>query len=262
MASRAADDLTSALYQQRDVQLARDGSASFLLITDGLILRNPEDPGLLRNGVQIYTAYASAFVIGTDSARAFTLLDRALEYGFELWRIRFGWESVSNMPIDDWHAELQHVSRNDVADLYWTANAWATWITVHPESMVALADLPHVLAALQRVLELDDSFQNGSVHLFFGMYYSIQPAGLGRDLEKSRLHFERAIELAGPHAMLPRVLYARYYGRAAFDEELFTSILDQVTRSPSRCPEPDLNLMNAIARERAAGYLQQKEDLF
>lgn len=255
-------NLTHALYQQRDVALARDGSASFLLIADSLILRNPTDPGLLLNGVQAYAAYASAFLLGKEQDRAFVLLDQALQYGFSLWEIQFGWKSITLLPIDDWEQALQATSTKDVPALFWTANTWASWITVHPDSILALSDLPHVLAAMQRVLELDDTYQQGAVHLFFGMYYAVQPAGVGRDLEKSHFHFQKAIQLAGADAMLPRVLFARYYARASFDEDLFRQVLEDVLISPSLSPDPDLNLMNAIARERAAMYLAQIDELF
>ncbi|MBN1878689.1 hypothetical protein JW823_01125 [bacterium] len=262
LANHAVDDMTTALYRQRDVGLARDGSASFLLVTDGLILRNPDDPGLLLSGVQVYSAYASAFVLGTDRNRAYTLLDQALEYGFALWKTRFGWIAVNRMSIDEWESELQKLSLSDVKYLFWPANAWASWITVSPDSIVALADLPYVIAALERVLQLDEAYQDGAAHLFFGMYYAVQPATIGRDLEKSRGHFHKAMEFAGPYAMLPKLLYARYYARAAFDIELFTHVLQEIVDSPSQCPDPNLNLMNAIARERAALYLEQTEDLF
>jgi len=262
MVSSAVNDLSTAVYQQRDISLARDGSASFLLITDSMILRNPNDPALLLNGMQLYSAYASAFLIGKDKERAFILLDRAPEYGFDLWEEQFGWKSVNLMSIDDWESIVAKTSLKDVPALYWTASTWASWITTHPDSIVAISDLPFVLTALNRVLELDDMYQNGSVHLFFGMYYAIQPSGIGRDLEKSLFHFQTAIQAAGPYAMLPKVLFARYYARAQFDEELFTKTLREVLLSPSNCPDPNLNLMNAIARERAELYLEQLEELF
>jgi hypothetical protein len=262
IAGNALTDLTRALYQQRDVALARDGSASFLLIADSLIIRNPADPAILLNGVRAYSAYASAFLLGTEQDRAFVLLDQALQYGFSLWEIQFGWKSVNLWPIDDWERALQNTTVNDVPALFWTANTWVSWITAHPDSILALSDLPHVLAAMQRVLELDETYQQGAVHLFFGMYYAVQPAGVGRDLDKSHAHFQKAIQLAGPDAMLPRVLFARYYARACFDEDLFRQVLEDVLISPSQSPDPDLNLMNAIARERAAMYLAQIDELF
>ncbi len=216
----------------------------------------------LLGGVQAYAAYASAFLVGTDQKRAFTLFDQALKYGFSLWETSFGWKYVRMIPLDDWDQALQRVSVDDIAILFWTANTWASWITVHPDSILAISDLSHVVAAMNRVLELDETYQDGAVHLFFGMYYAVQPAGLGRDLKKSHDHFQNAIRLAGPEAMLPRVLYARYYARANFDEELFTELLEGVLASPVEFSDPNLNLMNAIARDRAAEYLSQINELF
>ncbi len=261
-ANNALIDLTHALYQQRDVALAKEASAPFLLLTDTMILRNPEDSTYLLGGVKAYYAYASAFLIGTDQERAFVLFDQALNYGFSLWKTKFGWKSVRMLAIDDWDRELQRISRDDIAYLFWPANTWASWITVHPDSILAISDLSYVVAAMNRILELDDTYQDGAVHLFFGMYYAVQPAGLGRDLEKSDVHFQNAIRLAGPEALLPKVLYARYYARANFDEELFIQLLEDVLKTPTQYSDPNLNLMNAIARDRATEYLSQIDELF
>jgi len=262
MVGGAVNNLTDALFRQRDVQLAREGSASFLLTVDAMIQRKPDDPELLNMGTQVYSAYASAFLLGTDSKRAFTLFDQALDYGLRAWEIQFNWADVRHVDIDDWIAELDKCTKKDLPYLFWTANTWASWIAVNPESTLALADLSIVLETMKRIETLDSSYQNGAVHLFFGMYYAVQPRGLGRDLDKSLAHFSAAIDIAGKNAMLPRVLFARYYCRALFDEELFRTTLEHVLQSPSKCPEPNLNLMNAIARERAAAYLDQIENLF
>lgn len=255
-------DLTDALYQQRDVQLAREGSAAFILVTDGLIQSRFTDPDALLMGVQTYTAYASAFAVGIDDSRAHRLLDQALEYGLKMWQLRFGWPEVRTINLDKWISELRTCSQEDVPYLFWTANAWSTWIATHPDKTLATADLSYVVETMKRILELDSSYQDGAVHLFFGTYYAVQPRGLGRDLDKSRSHYEKAIHLAGTHAMLPKTLYARYYARALFDEELFRTTLESVLNSPEPCKVPGLNLMNAIARERAATYLDQIDDLF
>jgi len=262
MVGGAVNDLTDSLFRQRDIQLAREGSASYLLALDGMIHGSPDDAELLCTGAKVYSAYASAFTLGTNPERAYILYDQALDYGLRMWKEKFDWSDVRYMNIDDWIHELDKCSKEDVPYLYWTANAWSGWIAVNPESTLALADLSFLVETMKRIEKLDSSYQNGAVHLFFGMYYAVQPRGLGGDLDKSLDHFSTAIEMAGPNAMLPRVLYARYYSRALFDEDLFRSVLTQVLESPSRCPEPDLNLMNAIARERASAYLEQIDELF
>ncbi|HPQ41385.1 MAG TPA: TRAP transporter TatT component family protein, partial [bacterium] len=206
MVSGAVDDLTDALYRQRDPELAREGAAPFLLAVDGMIGNRPDDPDLLLRGVQSYSAYAGAFTLGTDPDRAFVLFDQALEYGFRLWQVRFGWNDIRRMDLDRWKNELENRTVQDVPDLFWTANAWASWITVHPETTMATADLSYVVAVMERLLSLDETYQSGAVHLFFGTYYAVQPRGMGRDLDKSGMHFESAMRLAGPHAMLPKVL--------------------------------------------------------
>ncbi|MBN1297077.1 hypothetical protein JXA80_09870 [bacterium] len=262
MMSGTINNLTQAVFRQRDPQLAREGSASFLLVIDGLIQGNPQDGDLLLHGVQMYTAYAGAFALSQDPERAFILYDQALDYGFRLWHRYFGWTDIRRMDIDTYRDVISQCGPADVPALYWTAFAWSGWISVHPESTLAIADLSYVVEAMKRVLVLNDHYQSGAVHLFFGMYYAIQPAGMGRDLNRSRDHFDAAMILAGPEAMLPKVLFARYYARAIVDEQLFVNTLEEVIHSPSSCPVPELNLQNAIAREQARIYLDRVHELF
>ena len=94
--------------------------------------------------------------------------------------------------------------------------------------MEALAELPKALALVERVLALNERYGNGSSHLVFAIFFSVQPPGAGQDLDRSRHHFERAIELAGEGNLLPRVLYAEHFGKATLDEEFFVETLSRV----------------------------------
>ena len=72
---------------------------------------------------------------------------------------------------------------------------------------------------------------------------------------------ERAMQLGGTQNLLPRVLFAEFYARAAADPALFTRTLQDVLAAPET-DVPRFRLMNAIARERAARLLHQKDELF
>ena len=77
------DDIANSLYRQTDLELAKDGLPSFLLIIDGLLESDPYDRQLLLTGAQAYSAYAMAFVEDEDPVRARALYDRGREIG---WR--------------------------------------------------------------------------------------------------------------------------------------------------------------------------------
>ena len=160
----------------------------------------------------------------------------------------------------DFEAALRTFRKRDVPALFTTGTAWINWILASSESVEALAQLGRPVALMQRVLELDPDYRMGSAHLFFGLYYAVQPRGAGRDLEKARAHFQRVFEMAGPDYLLARVTYAEYYARYAFDRALFESTLQDVL-APREDP-PDYRLMNAVARLRARALLDRVEEFF
>ncbi|HET7925733.1 MAG TPA: TRAP transporter TatT component family protein, partial [Rhodanobacteraceae bacterium] len=53
-----ADNLTAGILNQDDVELAKTGIPSWLLLVDGLIDGDPNNPGLLLAGARLYGAYA------------------------------------------------------------------------------------------------------------------------------------------------------------------------------------------------------------
>ncbi len=265
MATRAVGDvmkdLSSALYHQKDPEFARDASASFLLFTDALLEGNPDDEKLLLSAVQGNTAYAMAFYSDQAPQRAFLFCDKARDYGFQLLNIRLNTDIDPMQNIEVWDRILAGCTKVDVPALYWTGSAWAGWITTHPDSMLALADLSAVLAIMDRVKALDESYQDGGVHLFYGLYYASQPRLVGGDPEKAGAHFQTAMRYSGEEALMPKVLYARYYALKIFDQELFEKTLQDVINAPPAL-DPDLNLMNAIARQRAQRLLDSVDDFF
>jgi len=262
MAATSVGNLLGALREQPDPQLARDGAPAYLLAIDSLIAGDPENPDLLRAGCTAYATYASAFLSGeADAVRAARLQGRAKEYGQRLLRLHAAYARAEQAPVPEFEAALARFDRGDVPDLYAAGSAWLGWIIAKNDSMEAMAELPRALAVMQRSLALDEGHADGGAHLVFAVYYAIQPPGAGQDLARSRRHFERAMELGGGQNLLPRVLFAEFYARAAVDPDLFTRTLQGVLDAPETEPPP-LRLTNAIARERAARLLQQKDDLF
>ena len=254
--------MLTAMAEQPDPQLAHDGAPAYLLALDGLIARDPANPDLLRAGCSAYSSYATAFLPeDTEAVRAARLQGRAREYGLRLLRLRVFYARAEAGPMPEFEAALARFRRCDVPDLYAAGSAWLGWIISKSDSMAAMAELPKALAVMERALTLDERYADGGAHLVFATYYAIQPAGAGQDLPRSRKHFERAMELGGDQNLLPRVLFAEFYARAANDAELFVRTLQGVLDAPETTL-PRLRLMNAIARERAARLLKQKDELF
>lgn len=262
MAAGHFESLVATVNSQEDPELVRQGLPSIILILDSMLQEEPDNPDLLRAASMAYAAYAQAFLVPKDeNARAVLLYGRAKEYGLRLLCRRNFYAAAQDKSFEEYEKAVSRFGRDAVPDVYAAANAWLGWILSQTDSMAALSELSKPLALMQRVLELDETYASGGAHLVFGIYYAVQPPGGGRDLEKSKMHFMRAIELSGNGKKLPQVVYAEFYAVTAGDRELFSSILAKVLEKPEREQKSDA-LGNAIARERAKKLLDRKEDLF
>ena len=257
------DGMVASLKAQPDPDLVKEGTPAFLLLLDGLVTASPDNVDLLRAAATAYDTYCQAFLLQDEASaeRASCLYGRAKDYGQALLRQRRFYRRAEDGDIEAFEAALLRFRRRDVPDLYTAGSTWLGWIASSPDSMQALVDLPKAMAVMRRVLELDEGHQDGSAHLFLGIYYASQPPGAGQDLDKSRGHFERALELAGPGSLLPRVVFAEAYGKATLDEEFFTRELTAVVEADESL-RPEIRLLNAVAKRRATDLLAQVEDIF
>lgn len=255
-----AEDLAASLQRQSDIELVREGAPAYLLLLGGLADSGSRQPRLLLAAAEANTAYAMAFLDQTDRERARAFHARSRDYGLDVLRRNRRFRAAERAPLMDYEAAVRTFRKRDVPALFTTGTAWMSWILASSDSVEALAQLGRAVALMQRVLELDPDYRMGGAHLFFGLYYAVQPLGAGRDMEKARSHFQRVFELAGPDYLLARVAYAEYYARYAFDRELFESTLREVL-APREDP-PDFRLMNAVARLRAQALLDRVEEYF
>ncbi len=258
----ASSAISDSLRQQPDPEIARDASATLLLSIDAAISRSPDDPQLLLSGAQAYTTYSSAFIQEESGERAFVLYHRALEYALRASRIAFDIDGTfSELTPDQLNGILHKLDPERVPYVYWTAYAWAGWLVTHPDTILAMADLPKIISLMEAVMKVSPEYNDGGVFLFFGIYESRKPVIAGGDPEKCRVFFERGIAIAGEDALMPRVLFAEYYARSVLDRELFRQTLEGVLAA-SPVHSSDLNLSNALARRKATNLLNSIDDLF
>ena len=119
-----------------------------------------------------------------------------------------------------------------------------------------MADLVTVEKIMARLLELDDTVEQGSTPLFFGTLYGSKPQMIGGDPERSRYHFEKALEISGRSFLMAQVLFAAPYSRMIFDQELHNSLLEEVLAFDLD-QAPDNRLSNQIAKRRARELLEE-----
>lgn len=255
-AAEVVNGLNQSIRRQPDPELVRQGLPTLLLLLDGLTIAEPEELGLRRQASYIYSTYAQAFTEGEP--RALLLHEKARGHALALLELLEIADPVY-APFDEFQAAVD--SCESIDDLYVAGSSWLGWILADTNSMDAVADVPRALALLERVMELDADHANGGAHLVFGLYKVGQPRGAGQDLVAGRAHFDRAIELAGSDALLPRVLRAEFLGKATLDRDYFVAELEKVVESP-RNPDSPNALENALARERAKQLLSRADRIF
>lgn len=257
--ARLAENVSSAILSQNDIATVRDGAPAYLIMLDGFIAGDPDDPDLLLAGARLYGAYASAFV--EDRQRRLRLTARSLEYGRRALcaQARPLCEKVDG-PFESFAAALSRTRSSDVAALYGFGSAWAGWIEARSEDWGAVAEIPKVEALMERVVALDDSYDRGGAHLYLGVLTNLRPAALGGQPEQGRLHFEQAIEMSDGRNLMAEVLFARYYARNVFDRALHDRLLTEVLEADPE--EPGLTLSNTIAQSQARDLLDEGDEYF
>lgn len=264
MMSSYFEKIRLSIFQQEDSELVRQGVPTLILLLDAALEEDPDNPQLLLTAATIYSTYAQAFIVAnSEQARAAILYSRAKEYALKLLCQRPYFSKVIDGPYEDYEQAVLKFKKRDVPDLYAAGNAWIGWILSNPDSMEALSQLPKALCLIQRVLDLDDEYADGGAHMVFGIYYSVQPPGAGRDMEKSKKHFQRAMELSGNKNLLPKTTYAEFYATAIGDEKLFNETLESVLdQGKVKDADRKYRLINSVARERAKKLLINKGNYF
>lgn len=258
------EDVSRAAARQSDPELVRAGSPAYLMLLDGLLEAYPGNRRLHLGACQAYASYAAALPWESKSAaRIQALYLKARNHGYRALPDEIGgrFPSASEGDIESFTALLRKIEAGEVPALFWTTAAWAGWIGASQGRPEALADLPALEAAIQRLLELDESFHFGGPHLLMAVYLSAKPPVSERQLAQARAHFDRTFQLGGDQVLSARVMYAEYYARGLRDRRLFESTLRGVLEAPEG-QVPELTLSNALAREKARILLERTDEYF
>ena len=253
-----SDSLAVGIRNQDSIETVREGIPAYLLLIDGNILRNPDDGGLLLAGSEIYAAYAG---VVDDRERARGLADKSKEYARRALCLRaLDLCMASSRPFEEWEAALADANQDLVPELYRLSASWATVIQMADGDWDAIADIPKVEAAIERIVELSPRFESGWPQLYLGVLATLLPPAYGGKPEEGRKHFESAIELSAGNNLMAYVLFAEEYARLVFDQELHDDLLQSVLEKPVE--QPDLTLVNTLARVRAHELLAGSADYF
>lgn len=258
-ASGLAGSLNTAMLNQEDPQIVRDGAPAYMLLLDGMVADAPRDVGLLRAASELYAAYGVVFV--EDAERARTLTSRARSYGQRA--LCASEESTCgswDRPFEEFEGAVARTRDSDVPALYSFAVSWLAYIQAHREDWSALAQLPQVRVALETVQELNPDYRVAKIQHYLGVLNTIRPPALGGDFDAGQEHFERAIEMSGGLDFSVKVDYAKYFARTLYDRELHDRLLNEVLEADPH--HEGLVLMNILAQGNARALLESGDEYF
>ena len=254
-----ATNLNTAIMNQDDPELVRDGAPAYLLMLDSFVEGAPDNVTALSAAAELYAAYGVVFV--DDPVRARKLTTRGRTYGRRaLCSAKQDICGMWNESYDGFVIRLQEVGEDEVEALYTFSLSWIAYIQAHSDDFGALAKLPHAQAALKRVQEINPSFREANIEHFLAVLDTIRPPALGGDFESGRAHYERALAVSGGYDLSIKVDYAKYYARTLYERELHDRLLEEVLAA-----DPDqrgYTLFNTLAQQEAIELLESADDYF
>lgn len=253
------ENLTSAVLNQDDPELVRDGVPTLLLTLDTLIEGSPDSPKLLAAGAKLYATYGAVFA--TDSVRASRLTRRARGYGLsaicETYEPSCAWP---NATYDEFIASLQDVGPKQADALYAYGFSSLAFLRAHSSDWNSLAELPQIEALLNHYLEISGDDVDSGVYTFMGILLTLRPPALGGEPERARQFFERAIAESGGKDLSAKVEFAKGYAKLLYERELHDRLLNEVVNAD---PYQDgFVLSNVMAQEEASKLLAEADEYF
>lgn len=257
--SGLAGNLNTAIMNQDDPELVRDGAPAYLLMLDSFVEGAPENVAVLRSAAELYSAYGVVFV--DDPNRSRKLTARGRSYGQRaLCAADKAACGIWDLNYDEFKTKLADLSDKHIEALYTFGLSWIAYIQAHSADWAALARLPQAKATLVRVQEIDHLYEQANIEHFLAVLDTIRPPALGGDFVAGLAHYDRAISLSDGRDLSILVDYARYYARTLYDRELHDQLLKEVLAADP--VQTGYTLFNTLAQEEAQNLLDSADDYF
>jgi predicted anti-sigma-YlaC factor YlaD len=237
----------------------------------------PKHVALSEALARTFVSYAVAFV-GDDAdrlaekdmatargiyAREKRLALRAFRYGLDgLAEVIPGSRPIfENGSREERDRILKNARKEHVGLLYWTAAALGSAISADKGDMKLVGQLPLVEQMMHRALELDDSYEDGSIHEFYLTWYAAHPKAEGGGPDKAREQLEKARALSQNKKLAPLVSFAEAVAVDQQNKAEFMKLLQEVLAFDVDSA-PDFRLANVLAQRRARWLVSRVSDLF
>lgn len=247
-------NLTSAFFEECDLELAEQSLPAELKLMEGLLKSAPQNKELLTALCMGFTGYAMLFVEEEAPERASRLYLRARRYGLKA----MGIEDANHQPI---LARLSAMDKGQIEPLFWVTMSWNGWINLNLDKPAALGELTASQECLKRVMKIDPEYFYGSPYIISGSMLAARPKILGGDAAKAKELFTKAMAASNGKFFLAQYYYAKYYAVRVQDKELFLNLIEEVEQAPLDQLK-EACLINSAIKEKMKGLKEMADELF
>lgn len=168
----------------------------------------------------------------------------------------FKQEVTGGVPFEQ---AVKKVGKEGLESMYWYASNLGKWARAKGFA-TTLGNKDKIKSAMDRALELDPTYFHGAPHRYFGAFYAVAPGFAGGDMNKSKEHYEKSLEIA-PGYVGTKVLYADTYAVKKQDRALFDRLLEEVLAAPDDVI-PGLEPETRNEKEKAQELKSKATELF
>lgn len=261
-----------------DWESAGHAAPSGIMQLEGLHTISPDNVVLILTLAKAYMAYAYGWVMDEreqadvkgdfdlaahHQARAFYMYSRARDLVLKAVKQRdpkFGEMLTKDPKTLTAHLKKHWSDReDDLPLLFWLMMTWSSAVNNSPD-VDALIDMPTLRTIASWIVQLDPGYEDAGALVFLGGFECSMPAALGGDPKKGKQYFDHALALTKRKNHIVLLNYAIFYGIAAQDRALYTSVLREIVEAPDQGNA--YRLSNKVARRRAVRALAKTDELF
>lgn len=248
-----------AAWQQRDDKAQVEAA---IKAWEAAIAANPSDGATM---IKVSRAYY--FLVDGHIAVEGSMADEAM---LELYQKGLDWGEKALLLLDpgfgktmreggDFEDAIMKIDAKAMPAAYWYCTNIGRFATIRGLS-AKLFYKDRVAAAMSRILELDEKFFYSAADRYFGAFYSALPSIAGKDVEKSKKHFAKALA-ASPEYLPNKVVKAQYLAIELDDQEMYKSLLDEVIAADAGS-NPEIAAENRAAQRTAKKMLGDIDEIF
>ncbi|MDW8087602.1 MAG: TRAP transporter TatT component family protein [Candidatus Calescibacterium sp.] len=252
--------------QKYDVAfIAAAGIPSNIMIMETARRLDPDNPKILGALAQIYCSYGFGFVEDQSVERAQILYYKGYQYAertLALKNKKFA-ETLEKLKNNEAFPEdlAKTLTKDDIKDGFWYGSCLAYWIAASGGSPESVAEISKMVAVLDRLIELDDSFFYGGPLLLRASFYATAPSILGGSPVKSKILFDRAMKKSDGKFLLAKLAYARFYASLLKDKKEKELYEEEIQRLKDKIKGYESTIAEIQDQEIKAKFQSQLEKM-